>query len=111
MGLLSIPYQSKSKLWIAIFLVVWSLISMHFIWQSQANSGLILKNELSLTSSIPHEFEMLIDTNYPKFKPTLGHSGSQTYLNLFKNQDPTFETYWLSTLERVVPNVAVQTMA
>lgn len=30
---------------------------------------------------------MLIDTNYPKFKPTLGHSGSQTYLNLFKNQD------------------------
>lgn len=87
MGLLSIPYQSKSKLWIAIFLVVWSLISMHFIWQSQANSGLILKNELSLTSSIPHEFEMLIDTYYPKFKPTLGHSGSQTYLNLFKNQD------------------------
>ena len=30
---------------------------------------------------------MFIDTYYPKFKPTLGHSGSQTYLNLFKNQD------------------------
>lgn len=87
MLLLSIPHQSKSKIWIALLLVIWGLISVHFIWQSQANSGLILENELSLISSIPHEFEMLIDTKYPKFKATLDNSGSQTYVNLFNNQD------------------------